>query len=917
MVKLLGDRRTHSIVAMLVLFMVALAAVTAQAQAGIDASQLEALQRLSPDERAALLQALGNAPVSSPSARPSPGRFAQPPQRLSPRVPVAAEVPAEPKLESGSTLVLKATLPEDMTPLQMEEFKRDINRARLIGAHAFRLDQDGRLELPGIGMIPLAGLTGKQAAVRLEAEPLLSKLDIEVTVLPLTPIGTDALKPFGYSLFNTRIDAFGIQPPASIPVPRDYVLGPGDSLRVQLYGNDNYEVELTITPEGTINFPKIGPQPVAGLTYGEVKNAIEKRIYEQLIGTQAAVTMGQLKSMRVFIVGEVKRPGAYDISSLSRVSNALFLSGGIDEMGSLRKIRLKRKGKVVRTIDLYALLLHGDTRNDAQLQPDDVILVPPVGVTAAIDGEVKRPAIYELGREQSLGELIELAGGLKATADKRRVQRETINEAGARSVDTVDISEPGGLATRLQAGDILRVFPVLDEVEDAVTLAGHVTRPGIYEWQPGMRISDLLLTQLALKPHADLGYVLIRRENGPERRISVMSADLMRAQAAPGTAADPLLQPRDRVMVFEQGVSRSAAVKKILDELQAQATTAEPFQAASIYGEVHAPGVYPLEPAMRVGDLLRAGGGLKPSAYATQAGLTRYRVGPDGEREIEVLEVDIAAALRGDPAADLPLQPYDVLSIRRVPEWAESLNVELIGEVRFPGVYPVRRGESLSSVIERAGGLTDMAFPEGSVFTREFLREREAEQLAVLHTRLKTDIATLAVQRAQTPDGKAAEALSVGQSLLIQLENTEPQGRLVIDLPAIISHPGDPRYDVQLRDGDKLVIPPRSQEVMVLGEVQYATSHRHDPEFDRDQYIRLSGGLTPRADKKRIYIVRANGAVVAGKSSLWFRNKGTIQPGDTVVVPLDTDRLPKLAQWASITQILYNMAIAVAAVNSF
>ncbi|HHQ14827.1 MAG TPA: hypothetical protein ENK16_07335, partial [Chromatiales bacterium] len=611
------------------------------------------------------------------------------------------------------------------------------------------------------------------------------------------------------------------------------------------------------------------PQPVAGLTYGEVKKAIEKRISEQLIGTQAAVTMGQLKSMRVFIVGEVKRPGAYDISSLSRVSNALFLSGGIDEMGSLRKIQLKRKGKVVRTIDLYALLLHGDTRNDAQLQPDDVILVPPIGITAAIDGEVKRPAIYELGRERSLGELIELAGGLKATADKHRVQRESINEASARSVDTIDISAPDGLATRLQAGDVLRVFPVLEEIEDAVTLTGHVTRPGIYEWQPGMRISDLLLTQLALKPKADLGYVLIRREIGPERRISVASVDLARVQSAPGTSADPLLQPRDRVMVFEQGVSRSSAVKEILDELQAQATTAEPFQAASIYGEVHAPGIYPLEPAMRVGDLLRAGGGLKPSAYATQAGLTRYRIGPGGERETEVVEIDVAAVLAGDTAADLPLQPYDVLSIRRVPEWAESLNVELVGEVRFPGVYPVRRGETLGSVIERAGGLTDMAFPEGSVFTREFLREREAEQLAVLHTRLKTDIATLAVQRAQTPDGKAAEALSVGQSLLIQLENTEPQGRLVVDLPAIISHPGDPRYDVQLRDGDRLVIPPRSQEVMVLGEVQYATSHRHDPKLGRDQYIRLSGGLTPRADKKRIYIVRANGAVVPGKSSLW------------------------------------------------
>jgi len=884
-------------------------------------AQLEMLQGMSQQEREALMESLDGSPRTLPPSTPQATDSAF---RLNGSEEL--EELEEPRIEPNGTLVIETRLAggidadtdtdSDLEQEALEELNEDVYRVRLLGTRFFEVDQDGILNLPGIASIPLAGLTAEEAAMRLQAEPLLRKLKITVTLLPLDPLGADALKPFGYELFDDRPDLFGATPPQSIPVPRDYVLGPGDTLRVQLYGDDNFEVELEVTSEGTINFPKIGPQSVAGLTFGEVKEAIERRTREQIIGTQAAVSMGRLKTIRVFVVGDVKRPGAYDLSSLSRITNALYASGGITEVGSLRQVKLRRKGRTVASLDLYDLLLDGDTRGDAQLQPDDVVLIPPVGPTVGVTGEIRRPAIYELGKNNSLADIVKLAGGLKPTADRKRLQLERVSDRGARLVETLDYDTEAS-KIQLASGDLLLARPVLDEVDGAVAVAGHVTRPGNYEWFNGMRISDLLPNQQFLKPQADLGYVLIRREIGPDRRTIVVSADLSAAQAAPGSERDIALTPRDRITVFELGIARSAAVASVLDELNAQANNIEAFQIVGINGEVDAPGEYPLEQGMRVSDLVRAGGGLQPSSFSGTAELARYVIGGNGSRSTRLIEIDLADALAGNPAADLMLLPYDILTIQKVPQWHQLLQVTLTGESRFAGTYPVRRGETLSSLIERAGGLTELAFVEGTVFTREFLRERETQQLELLRARLQSDLSALALQRAQTPEGGASEAFSLGETLLDELRNTEAQGRLVIDLPTILANAGDTAFDVVLRDGDELVVPPRSQEVTVLGEVQYSTSHRHRPNLKRDAYINLSGGLTVRADKKRIYVVRANGEVVAGKSSQWFRKRDNIEPGDTVVVPLDTDRLPAITQWASITQILFNLAIAAAAVNSF
>jgi len=546
------------------------------------------------------------------------------------------------------------------------------------------------------------------------------------------------------------------------------------------------------------------------------------------------------------------------------------------------------------------------------------VFIPPAKTLVGIDGEVKRPAIYELKTEKTVAQLIDLAGGKLPTADASMAQLMRVNERGTRSIETLNLLQPDGREMNLQAGDFVTLFPVLDELEEAIFLGGHTTRPGNFEWTPGMTLVDLIPSDSYLLPKADLGYVLIRREEGPDRQTLIRSTDLQEARRNPQSAANLRLQSRDRITIFQLGIARSAAMESILQELEAQATRENPFQMVNISGQVRAPGAYPLEAGMRVSDLLRAGGGLSAAAYSTDAELRRYVIGATGERRTELIPVDLAAVTEGDSNANLHLLPYDYLNVKEIPAWEEQFEVQILGEVRFPGTYPMRRGETMGSVLQRAGGLTDLAFPAGSIFTRDTLRQRERDQKEILTSRLEADLAGMALRAAADPSASSEQAMSVGQNLLAQLQGTQPTGRLVIDLQRIISSENGDEFDIELRDGDVLMVPHRSQEVMVLGEVQYATSHLYATGTTRDNYINLSGGLTANADPKRIYVVRANGAVEARQGSRWFRgSRGTMQPGDTVVVPMDTDRMPRLAQWASITQIIYNMAIAVAAVNSF
>jgi protein involved in polysaccharide export with SLBB domain len=457
---------------------------------------------------------------------------------------------------------------------------------------------------------------------------------------------------------------------------------------------------------------------------------------------------------------------------------------------------------------------------------------------------------------------------------------------------------------------------VLPSLKDTVVLAGHVFRPGNYQWRSGMRLTDLIGSTDELKPGVDTDYVLIRRETKRGQPIQVLSANLSKALKTPAGTDNVRLEASDTVHVFSLALGRQRVVEPLLQELRLQSTFDAPVGEVQISGNVRAPGVYPLEPEMRVSDLIRAGGNLSEKAYSLEAELTRYSSAGGSSREIEVVQVDLDAIRGGVDSADLVLREHDYLIIKRIPDWDAKWTVTLDGEVQFPGEYRVRRGETLGEVLQRAGGMSDNAFPEGAVFLRETLKEQEQDQIETLARRLEADMATLSLQAAN--EG-GSETLTTGRVLLDQLRNTEAVGRLVLDM----THDGSGRYSeaaaVELRDGDQLLVPSRPQVVTVLGEIQQNTSHLYRDNLSRDEYIDLSGGLTRRADKKLIYVVRANGAVVAGKRSRWLGRGGRaeIRPGDTIVVPLDTDRMRPLTFWTNVTQILYQAAIAVAAVNSF
>jgi polysaccharide export outer membrane protein len=336
-----------------------------------------------------------------------------------------------------------------------------------------------------------------------------------------------------------------------------------------------------------------------------------------------------------------------------------------------------------------------------------------------------------------------------------------------------------------------------------------------------------------------------------------------------------------------------------------------------VEGKVRIPGDYPLEPGMTVADLVRAGGGLADEAYRGRAELARYRVENGVTRRTQIMDLDLEQGVNGDPAAKVLLEPFDDLSVKEVSSWAERATVTLAGEVRFPGSYPIRKGETLKSVISRAGGLTEFAFPEGSVFTREEIKMREQEQINLLVTRTQTDLTAQASTPTTALQTGAAVALAMGQSLLAQLRAAKPVGRLVIDLPLTLREPQGAVADVSLRDGDKLIVPRFQQQVTVIGEVQNATSHLYRPSLSRDAYISMSGGATRMADPGRIYVVRANGSVVTNDGSRWFQHGSSmnVKPGDTIVVPLDTEHLPSLPFWQGVTGILYNIAVSVAAIH--
>lgn len=869
--------------------------------------QLKAFQQLSPAEREALLKTLKRDTVK-PAGDVGPEAQALPDL---PDADVAQPVlgtPKPPRLKVGDTILVRIKPVDGRERRDRPAFfpRGEERQPEFPEQQLLVLDQFGAVSIDRVGRIVLKGLNEEEAAARLQVEPALQGHEVSVRILPIE----EPLKPFGYDLFASSQRA--LLPGTDIPVPADYVVGPGDVVVVQLFGKESAEHELTVTRDGNILFPGIGPIPVAGLKFSQLENRLQERVQRQLIGMKASITLGKLRSVRVLVLGDVERPGAYALSGLASIPSALLAAGGVKRIGSLRDVQLKRQGKIVARRDLYDLLLRGDSGADVRLQSGDVVFVPPVGRTAGIAGRVRRPAIYELKDEKTVGELIAMAGGLAPEAYLQGVRIERIVDSRLRTIVTVDLSKDEGRNLALHDGDIVKVFSVADRIDGAVRLVGHAQRPGDYQWKPGMRLTDLIGSVADLQPDVDARYLLIRREDPRDQTLSFVSADLSAALARPDSEANVLLQPRDEVHVFAIQAKRDALVKPLLEQARLRTAPGRPVPEVVIEGVVHHPGTYPYSSGMRAADLLRAGGGLTDRAYTVEAELTRFNIINGKEREQSRMTIDVAAVLRGEADKDVALQPYDRLVIRRIPKWDEEGVIEIVGEVRFPGKYPIGRKETLASVIERAGGFTEQAYPKGAIFLRETVRQREQEHLERLVRDLERDLAVVATQ-GQDVGVKKEQVLAEGQVLLQQLRTAKAAGRMVIRLDGV-ERTRDASEAIIVQGGDRLYIPRRPQEVTVLGEVYYPTSHLYKPNLDSRDYVRMSGGVTEKGNKGAIYVVHADGSV--SPPGGWFTPDPDIGPGDTIVVPLKLERIGSWQLFKDAAQILFQLAVTVAALDA-
>ena len=851
--------------------------------AQLDPAAMATLSKLSPDQRQQLIKQCGSSGGGVPKSAPT------------------ASMPNRP---------VKVDQAEEESFKERSEFLGDLNSMeRMISADVASLQSQVGAENSSEDNELLEALEESKALLRKIKE--LQRREIEKRAEEFGKSETDAIKPFGYDLFASDPSTFA--PGNEVPIPSDYRIGPGDLVEIQLFGQRNDSFSLGISREGMIRFPGIGPIHAFenGTSFIELKNHLKEKIQEHLgEGVQSAITLGAFRSIRIFLLGEVRRQGAYTVSALSTTINALLSCGGIKQTGSLRNIQLKRGGKVISSLDLYDLLLRGDTSADQALQPGDVIFVPVVEKQISISGAVRRPAKFEIRGGESLQDALELAGGVEGRAYLSNIRLERLG-ADFRPI-VKNLSIPNDSEYKLVSGDIISLGSASSEVMNSVSLLGNVERPGEYEWRKGLRLSDLIDDAHDLLPKTDLKYGLIRRklENGMVKVLPFVPADLFKKRGQQSI----LLEKKDAIYFFSNEGARTNLLEGVLNDLRRQSSSGSCALIVNVGGLVRFPGEYPLVEGMNLSQLLDAAGGLRDAAYTLSAEVTRMSI--DQEEKATLEHVNISNLDDDNFSSSFKLYPYDHLHIKKVPYWSENLTVTLSGEFVFPGTYQILRGETLANVIDRAGGLTDLCYAEGAVFTRQHIKKKESQQKEQFINRLENLMAYENLEKSNGDDVN----LEQSRVLLSRLRSLPSIGRLVIDLDAQINDTADTQ--IILLDGDVLYVPAIPQEVIVSGEVQFPTSHLADTSLRLMDYIERSGGFTERSNEDLIAVVKSNGVVIQQKEgNKWFSSTkqfGNVSAGDMIVVPVKIE-LPSrwLEKLSTSTQILYQLSIAAAAVHSF
>ncbi|MEJ6524416.1 MAG: SLBB domain-containing protein [Opitutales bacterium] len=752
---------------------------------------------------------------------------------------------------------------------------------------------------------------------KLLAEIKTAKINfLKEKVIQIQDDPEEEIKPFGYDFFNNSLRYMDRSRINSIP--SNYNIGPGDYLEIQLFGQENAGYSVIIGQNGIIQFPGIGPINAFenGGSFQNLKNLLKGKVREHLgEGVQVSISMGEVRQIKVFLAGEFNKPGLRLLSATSTIIEALLQSGGLNEYGSLRKATLKRSGQPDKIYDFYGLLLNGDNPAIDSLMEGDVVFLPRVDSRVVVSGEVARPAVYELSNPDSLADVIRLAGGFSSQAYPSEIRLSRMDQFGNKSLNSLSFELDKDF--KVKNGDVIEIGSSTDYAKTAVNLVGEVDREGEYEWNKNTKLSDVISNKFIFSDNADLNYALIRRLND-DGSVKVLSFSPKGLLEGIQKTKDIPLNQKDKIIILSKfdGKSRERIIRPLLKELSYGALPAIGANIVTVDGEVHFAGDYPQTLGMKVKDLIIAAGGMKESAYSLSAEISRISFDLNNSKQDAVVKHFLINSLQNENSLNKLLYPGDVLSIKKIPAWQESRIVTLSGEVKFPGQYTISKNEKLGEVFKRAGGLNNSAFAMGSVFTRELLVLRENEQKDKLIQQLESDIASLSLSPISGETSQKAN--SVAQSLLISLKNSKSVGRLVIDLDKQIK--SDQNSQITLRDGDKIHVPIVPSEVSILGEVQFPTSHLYNSGLSVDQYINLSGGFTQNADEKRIFVVKSNGAVLTKKGSGWFSGNqagNKVQAGDVIVVPINLQKGRWLETLTSSTQIVYQLAVTAAALNSF
>lgn len=937
-------------------------------------------------------------------------------------------------------------------------------------------------------------------------------------------ISTD-LKPFGYEFFQEAAVKVTTDR-KDVPVPLKYVVGPGDEVKILLWGRVNAQYNLTVDRDGKITIPQIGPVFVAGMTFEDMSKKVITQT-GQMVGANIDITLGSLKSIPVFILGDVRRPGAYNIGSTATITDALILAGGPSDIGSMREIQLRRKNKIITTLDLYDLFLKGDKSKDTVLHADDVVFVPVTGPLAGIAGNVRRPAIYELKGRFDLQHLFDLAGGILPTAYTQQIQVSRIQKNERKIVIDIDDKHLSKARdVKLQDADLVNVFTIVDKDLNAVYLNGNIKRPGKYEYKPGMKVRDLIKAPTDLLDETYFDYALIKRIMPSDRRTEYVPFNLGKLLLDKDESHNIVLQPEDTITVYSKwllrdkpyvtvegevrgktdvskkenvafkeeqknlaglvqpdktkdigsefirsgkkeftedeqkkaermekadklkdigeelkkmdkidlyekvrdiendirkkdeielsenmrgvesdlrrmgrydlankvlsiwnslrksfrinisenmrikdalmevgGLTKNAfldqgeVVRRINDGKEYQtiffnvrkAISGDPQEnilvqdrdkiiihaiwehvgskSVFIDGEVTKRGSYQYTEQMRVRDLVFKAGNVLDSAYVGDAELSSQIVDNGKMVRIEHRKVNLQEALKGNPLHNIPLKPFDHLFVKRIANWGAETYVNVSGELFFPGRYIIRKGEKLSSLIERAGGYTDKAYLRGAVFKRESVRELQQKGMEDMVKRLENDLlieggATISSSLSREEVEAKKVELAQKQKFVAGLYQLKATGRMSINLFNLRLLKGS-EYDIELEDKDSLYIPQKSSAVNVSGAVMSQGSYLYSGKLDVDDYISMAGGYTRYADSDNSYILKVDGSARRVSSGFlnWNTNKSRweltafgekimeIEPGDMIVVPEKVERIAWLREVRDITQILMQMAV--------